>query len=43
MHTVKTRENISEAYFDLGVRDFALDSKDELLKILEFYKPSKRS
>ena len=35
MHTVKTRENISEAYFDLGVRDFALDSKDELLKILE--------
>ena len=35
MHTVKSRENISEAYFDLGVRDFALDSKDELLKILE--------
>ena len=35
MHTVKSRENISEAYFNLGVRDFALDSKDELLKILE--------
>ena len=33
MHTVKSRENISEAYFNLGVRDFALDSKDELLKI----------
>jgi len=35
MHTVKSRENISEAYFDLGVRDFALDTKDELQKILE--------
>ena len=35
MHTVKSRENISEAYFNLGVRDFALDSKDELQKILE--------
>ena len=34
MHTVKSRENISEAYFKLGVRDFALDSKDELQKIL---------
>ena len=27
MHTVKSRENISEAYFKLGVRDFALDTK----------------
>ncbi len=35
MHTIKSRENIAEAYFDLGVRDFALDSKDELQKILE--------
>ena len=35
MHTVKSRENIAEAYFDYGVRDFALDSKDELQKILE--------
>ena len=35
MHTVKSRENISEAYFDLGVKDFALDTKDELQKILE--------
>ena len=34
MHTVKSRENISEAYFDLGVKDFALDTKDELQKIL---------
>ena len=35
MHTVKSRENIAEAYFSLGVRDFALDTKDELMKILE--------
>ena len=35
MHTVKAREDISEAYFDYGIRDFALDTKDELLKILE--------
>ena len=35
MHTVKSREDIAEAYFNQGVRDFALDTKDELLKILE--------
>ena len=35
MHTVKSRENIAEAYFELGVKDFALDTKEELLKILE--------
>ena len=35
MHTVKSKENISSAYFDYGVRNFALDSKDELRKILE--------
>ena len=35
MHTVKSRDNISEAYFNLGIRDFALDTKDELIKILE--------
>jgi ornithine decarboxylase len=35
MHTVKSREDISESYFKLGVKNFALDSKDELLKILE--------
>ena len=35
MHTVKSRNDISEAYFNLGIRDFALDTKDELLKILE--------
>ena len=35
MHTVKSRENIAEAYFELNVKDFALDTKEELLKILE--------
>ena len=35
MHTVKNRNDLSEAYFNLGVRDFALDTKDELVKILE--------
>ena len=35
MHTVKSRENIKEAYFKYGVKTFALDSKDELIKIIE--------
>jgi ornithine decarboxylase len=35
MHTVKNRNDISEAYYNLGIKDFALDSKDELIKILE--------
>ena len=35
MHTVKSRNDISEAYYSLGVKDFALDTKDELIKILE--------
>ena len=35
MHTVKNRNDIAEAYFNLGIRDFALDSKDELIKILK--------
>ena len=34
MHTVKTKESICSAYFDYGVRNFALDNKDELSKIL---------
>ena len=41
MHTVKGREDIAEAYFELGVRDFALDTKDELQKILESTKQAK--
>ena len=35
MHTVKSKESIGEAYFKYNVKDFALDTKDELLKILE--------
>jgi len=41
MHTVKSRENIEEAYFSLGVKDFALDTRDELQKILESTKHAK--
>ncbi len=35
MHTVKSRKNIKEAYFNYGVKDFSLDTKEELIKILE--------
>lgn len=35
MHPVKSREAIASAYFEYGVRDFSLDSHDELKKILE--------
>ena len=35
MHTVKSKESISSAYFHYGVKNFALDNKDELRKILE--------
>ncbi len=35
MNTVKSREHIKEAYFDHNIKDFALDSKDELQKIIE--------
>ena len=35
MHTIKSRESIKEAYYQYSVKDFALDSKDELLKILQ--------
>jgi|TARA_B100001741_G_scaffold219421_1_gene182011 ornithine decarboxylase len=35
MHPIKSRDDISEAYFSYNVRDFSLDTKDELLKILE--------
>ena len=34
MHTVKSRESITEAYFKYGVKTFALDTKDELIKII---------
>ena len=35
MHTVKSRENIREAYFNYNVKAFSLDTKDELIKIIE--------
>ena len=35
MHTVKSREAINEAYFKFGIKAFSLDTKDELVKILE--------
>jgi ornithine decarboxylase len=35
MHTVKSRESISQAYFKYGIKTFALDTKDELIKIIE--------
>ena len=35
MHTVKSRESITEAYFKYGIKTFALDTKDELIKIIE--------
>ena len=35
MHTVKSRENINEAYFKYGIKAFSLDTKDELIKIIE--------
>ena len=35
MHTVKSRESIKEAYFKYGVKTFSLDTKDELIKIIE--------
>ena len=41
MHTVKSRQDVTKAYFDLGIKDFALDTKDELIKILESTKHAK--
>jgi len=35
MHTVKSRENIKDAYFRFGIKTFSLDTKDELIKIIE--------
>lgn len=35
MHTVKSRLAIREAYFSYGVRNFSLDTEEELNKILE--------
>jgi len=38
MHPVKSREAIASAYFQYGVRDFSLDTHDELQKILDVTK-----
>ena len=35
MNTIKSKESISSAYFNYGVKNFSLDNKDELRKILE--------
>jgi len=35
MHTVKSREDVKEAYFKYNIKTFALDTKDELIKIIE--------
>ena len=35
MNTIKSREHIREAYFNYNIKSFALDTKDELLKIIE--------
>jgi ornithine decarboxylase len=35
MHTVKSRESIKEAYFKYDIKIFSLDTKDELIKIIE--------
>jgi len=35
MHTVKSRESIKEAYFSYNIKAFSLDTKDELIKIIE--------
>jgi len=35
MHTVKSRESIKEAYFKYNIKAYSLDTKDELIKIIE--------
>ncbi len=35
MHTIKSRESIRTAYFKFNVKAFALDTKEELIKIIE--------
>ena len=35
MNTIKSREHIHEAYFNYNIKDFVLDTKEELLKIIE--------
>ena len=35
MHTVKSPENIKEAYFKYNIKTFSLDTKEELIKIIK--------
>ena len=35
MNTIKSREDIKEAYYNYGIKTFSLDTKDELIKIIE--------
>ena len=35
MNTIKSREHIKEAYFKYNIKNFALDTKDEMQKIIE--------
>jgi len=41
MNTVKSRESIRDAYFKYNVKSFSLDTKDELIKILDATKKAK--
>ena len=41
MHPIKSREDIASAYFDYDVKDFSLDTKEELMKILDSTKNMK--
>ena len=41
MHPIKSREDISSAYFEYNVKDFSLDTKEELIKILNSTKNAK--
>ena len=41
MHPIKSREDITSAYFDYNVKDFSLDTKEELMKILNSTKNAK--
>ncbi len=36
MHTVKSQESIRDAYFKYGIKTFALDTKEELIKIIKY-------
>jgi len=41
MNTIKNRNHIREAYFNYNIKSFALDSRDELLKIIHCTKNAK--